>query len=818
YSNSTLFHSDEVQKLIHSYFELDNSLHGLWLYVEGGTFQKDSSDTAVINVPPITKYWERHEGYIRALDKEQSNSMQLDFNGLKVSNKQEAVWFSVSPADQNEPVVRCSYLMRDSENVPFGVFGIDVSLDNLMSTLSDADLDISPYVYLVDNQQVIRKHPNAELIGQSLTDTLQSPELIKWFQLGNTGGVKVYDPFERQEIFNMKRDLNMPGEDKWFLGMRLPVTVARKDFVPIRNFLLMVGFFSFFLTGMFIIYSIFRWRKEKENREQAEMQLSSSSAQLLSYMEGTEHVNIYSIDRNYNYLNFNSLHKRELMRLYGIKPRKGINILNLLPPTIGQILKKHYDRALSGEHFMITIEYERGYYQQVFNPIYGELGSIEGLTCNFIDITDKVISQMELEQYREHLEELVDERTKELRSQKEFFQVLIDQVPNQIFVRDHQGHYLLVNKACAKAFGFLIEEMIGKTILEIHHDDLEAEEFMREDQEILRDGSEVLYEALVTNNLDEQAWVIINKTRISLQNESYVMGVFVDITSLKSTESRLQEANKELSQTIDKLQSMQMKLLESEKMASLGQLMGGIAHEINNPINFVAGNVRPLLQDFDDVRSLLRELDGLGADIGEIKALVDKYDVEMIMNEMESLLHGIQDGAKRIGGIVNNLKTFAKPHSDEFTKANVIEGLNSTINLVSYKVRHRIKLLTNYEKVPDVVCIPAKLNQVFLNLINNAIQAMEGDGEISISTRSLENDKILIEIADSGSGISADIKHKVFEPFFTTKEVGDGTGLGLSLSFSIIQQHKGEISFRENKPRGTVFAIILPVDPLSVQR
>lgn len=809
HSNSIMFHSDQMAQLVDSYLRLDSTFQGLWIFIEGSTSGQDS----VKKAPPIISYWQKQDGITTKLNKEAARNLDLDYGALKYDPIPHKVWYSFSPGVDSAAVIRCSYLMRDDNGTVFGAFGIDISVSAIMGLLESADLEISPFTYLVDNKQVIRKHPDSQLVGVSIADTLSTPVLKKWFQKDEDAEGKYYDRDTRQEIFRLKRKLSLLGDKQWFIGMRLPVTVARKDFVPIRNFLLLVGFFSFFLTGMFIVYSIFRWRKEKENREQAEMQLSSSSAQLLSYMEGTEHVNIYSIDRDYNYLNFNSLHKRELMRLYGVKPRKGINIMNLLPDTISQILKKHYDRALSGEHFMITIEYERGYYQQVFNPIYGELGTVEGLTCNFIDITDKVISQMELEQYREHLEELVDERTKELRSQKEFLQVLIDQVPNQIFVRDRDGRYLLVNKACAKAFGFSIEDMIGKTIQAIHHDYEEAESFMKEDQSIMRNGNEMLYEALVTNALGEQAWVIINKTRIILHNEKYVMGVFVDITSLKTTENRLQEANKELSQNIDKLQSMQFKLIESEKMASLGQLLGGIAHEINNPINFVAGNVRPLLQDFDDLRSLIKDLNSMGDEVKSIREIISKYDVEMVMNEMESLLEGIHDGAQRIGGIVNNLKTFARPSSEDFSKADVLEGLNSTINLVSYKVRHRIKLETDFENVPEITCIPAKLNQVFLNLVNNSIQAMEGQGTINIKTRYVDGHKVLIEIADTGIGISQDIRHKVFEPFFTTKEVGEGTGLGLSLSFSIIQQHRGELSFRENQPRGTVFSIILPVDP-----
>lgn len=806
------YQSEILENFVFSYLNLDTISSGVWLY---HLPEADASAKGKRLSPVSLRYWQNDRGDPVTINKKKTDPYQRVFRKMCERDTEYEVEYVEMGAPDSASIIRCTKLLIDENANVFGVFGIDIPYRSVLGVLAKADRESGSYMYLIDSKKRVLSHPDPDIEGLSVRDTTGNKALARLFA-GPVNGKKMqYDPGTGKYIFRLATALELKkGAPGWELGMRLPVGVARKDFVPIRNLMLLVGFLSFFLMGIFIIYSVFRWKREKEEKEQTEVLLSSSYAQLLSYMEGSEHVNIYSLDRNYNYLNFNSFHREEMQRNFGQRPKKGDNILHLLPDKIGRILKGHFNRALAGEQFMLTIEYDSAYYQQIFNPIYDHENKVEGLTCNFIDITDKVIAQKELEQYREHLEDLVDERTKELRNQKDFFQTLIDQVPNQIFVRNRDGVYVLVNKACAKAFGMTIEEMLGKNVRETHYDKKEAEVFLMEDQAILKDDIVVSYEDHVRNKKGNEFWVIINKTRVSLQNDLFVMGVFVDITYLKTTETRLQQANHELNQTISKLKNIQFKLIESEKMASLGQLMGGIAHEINNPINFVAGNVRPLLQDFEDVRSLLKEISEMGEEGEEIRKLINKYDIGFLINEMELLLKGISEGAVRISDIVNNLKTFARPGSEDYVKADIVEGLKSTINLVRYKIRNRIEIETDIRDLPRIWCIPAKLNQVFLNLINNAVQAITDKGVIKISAYPESEDEVKIEIADTGYGIPESIKTKVFDPFFTTKEVGTGTGLGLSLSFSIIKQHKGEIFFRPNKPRGTIFTVTLPVNEI----
>ncbi len=739
--------------------------------------------------------------------KTNDNYAKLDFHPLFINKSRligDEQWNSLH-ADSGKVIFYKKLKNRE-------VIGVEIEI-RLISEFEKAE-QLKGGVYLIDlaGDKLFVFGGGEMADANSISDKYDSLSLqLAWSDKASEGHYFVEET--KSEIYRFIYPLNAPKFNKeWVLGIQLTGGVFFKEYYQTMSYLLIIGLITFLIIVFVVVYSIFKWKKDQDERHQMEILLNSSYAQLLSYMEGSEFVNIYSLDRNYCYLNFNSYHRQEIKRAFNGIPKKGMNMREVLPEKLWQMQKSHFDRVLAGEHFMTTVQEKEKFYQQIFNPIYDTTRGVIGLTCSFINITDKVIAQRELENYREHLEVLVEERTKELRIQKEFFQMLIDQVPNQVFVRDSESRYVLVNKASVMAFDMTMDELVGKTLLESHHNPEEAELYLLEDQTILENDIVVSYEDKVKNRAGNEQWVIVNKTRIKLLDQYFVMGVLMDISHLKDTENRLQDANVELSTTISKLQNTQYKLIESEKMASLGQLMGGIAHEINNPINFVAGNVRPLMQDFEDVRELIKEIEILGKGNLKVNELLEKYSIGFTLSEMESLLTGINEGAKRIGGIVTNLKNFAKPSLGEFTKYEITEGLNSTINLVSYKIRNRIRITTDYQEIPLVICMPAKINQVFLNLLNNAIQAIENKGEIVIKIKFSEASKMVhISIADSGSGIPDEFRNKVFDPFFTTKDVGKGTGLGLSLSFSIIQQHNGEITFEPNEPSGTIFHIRLPV-------
>jgi two-component system NtrC family sensor kinase len=265
------------------------------------------------------------------------------------------------------------------------------------------------------------------------------------------------------------------------------------------------------------------------------------------------------------------------------------------------------------------------------------------------------------------------------------------------------------------------------------------------------------------------------------------------------------------------LKRTQLKLIESEKMISLGQLTAGIAHEINNPINFVMANLSALRLDFEDILPLLqsiRQLKLSDDQTGVLAKLIEKseqIDLPMLEHEIRALLDSIDSGAERTHEIVKSLGAFSRNTSEHFLPANLNEGIDNTLMLIRGSLPERVEVKTNYGELPPVVCQITRLNQVFLNLLNNAVQAIEGSGTIHILTRQLDETNVEVQIRDTGNGMDAQTKQRIFEPFFTTKSVGEGTGLGLSISYGIIKQHQGQIEVDSKPGEGATFRIILPI-------
>lgn len=276
------------------------------------------------------------------------------------------------------------------------------------------------------------------------------------------------------------------------------------------------------------------------------------------------------------------------------------------------------------------------------------------------------------------------------------------------------------------------------------------------------------------------------------------------------------EKNEELNATLDKLTKTQTKLVASEKMASLGQLTAGVAHEINNPINFVSGNVQPLKRDINDLLDVLSRYEntikeqGLGDRFEEVKRLKDELDFDFMIQEIGQLIEGIEVGARRTAEIVKGLKNFSRLDENESKLANLNEGINSTLLILQSEFKNRVEVEQDLGNIPSILCYPGKLNQVFMNILSNAGQSIEDGGKIFIKTWADKN-FVHISIRDTGKGMSEEVKNHIFEPFFTTKDVGRGTGLGLSISFGIIENHFGSIKVESELGKGSEFTINLPL-------
>jgi two-component system NtrC family sensor kinase len=276
-----------------------------------------------------------------------------------------------------------------------------------------------------------------------------------------------------------------------------------------------------------------------------------------------------------------------------------------------------------------------------------------------------------------------------------------------------------------------------------------------------------------------------------------------------------EKQKRELHLTLENLKLAQSQLIQSEKMASVGVLTAGIAHELNNPINFVHGNVYPLQQDLDEVFAIIEEYDEaiknnkLEGHFAEVQALKEKIEFSFLIKEIFSLLNGIEEGAHRSSEIIKGLRSFSRLDDEMCQFYDIHEGIDSSLVLLQNKIKDKIAVRKDYGDFEGLECFPSKLNQVIMNILTNSIQAMDGEGELFIQTISSAIG-IKIIIKDNGKGMTPEVKEHIFDPFFTTKDVGQGTGLGLSISYGIIEKHNGNIDVISEPGKGTEFIISLP--------
>lgn len=311
---------------------------------------------------------------------------------------------------------------------------------------------------------------------------------------------------------------------------------------------------------------------------------------------------------------------------------------------------------------------------------------------------------------------------------------------------------------------------------------------------------------------------------VSRENEKLIRNQNVVLENKVEERTReLQESNQALQQTLTDLKETQAQLVESEKMASLGQLTAGVAHEINNPINFVTSNVGPLKRDVALLWEALAAVEQVGlsdASLEEKKeqlaAYKERADLEYLQTEIEFLLRGMHEGASRTAEIVKSMRIFSRVDEDVLKFADINEGLESTLVILNSVIKESVQVHTEWGDLTNVECYPGKLNQVFLNLINNGIYAInqkfgkKPGGMLTIITENRDGNAH-VTIRDNGTGMPQDVREKIFEPFFTTKEVGEGTGLGMSIVYNTIKKHNGEIRIESEEGVGTAFELIIPI-------
>jgi two-component system NtrC family sensor kinase len=385
-----------------------------------------------------------------------------------------------------------------------------------------------------------------------------------------------------------------------------------------------------------------------------------------------------------------------------------------------------------------------------------------------------------------------------LRLSEERFRSLVENANDIIFSMEADGTLTYISPKFTEAMGYEVSEFLGKSLIPLMHPD--DQERARAWLESGMESGERFsgYEHRFRHRNGDWLW-FISTASVLLDEEGkprQIIGISHDITRMKQVAEDLAHANHEL-------RDAQAQLVQSEKMASLGMLVAGIAHEINTPVGAISSMHDTLIRAVEKLRTALDR---------QHPGMVDASpEVQSALKLVQEANRVIENGAERVTTIVRRLRSFARLDEAELKKVDVHEGIEDTLTLIHHELKHSITVNREYGAIPPIACYPGRLNQVFLNLLNNARQAISGKGEITIRTY-VQDDQVHIAFKDSGSGIPPQHLKKIFDPGFTTKGVGVGTGLGLSICYQIVRDHRGEIRVESEVGSGTTFTVILPMN------
>lgn len=520
--------------------------------------------------------------------------------------------------------------------------------------------------------------------------------------------------------------------------------------------------------------------------------------QLIAEREDGE--NIYILDQSFNYLYFNQFHYQSMKDTFGFTPKVGMSMIQMLPEKYSQRYTSIYKSALENKRY--THLEKVGVRYLKFSFFRHEDESNENIIVVSVkDETEGTLIQQELEKYREELEEIVEERSRKIINQRNFYQQLIDEDPNYLFVRNASGKYIMANEASAASFGVSVNETVGKSVIELHSNKSEALSFLSEDHEILTSGKE--HNSIVRHDWRDGStrWTFLKKKRIEIDGEFYILGILTDITSLKEVQEALEKKNDELKNTLEELKEMQIKLVSSEKMASVGQLTSGFAHEINNPINYVGGNIAPLKRDIADLYNWIKKF------IPEEHE--EAHELKETMIEIDQLLSGIEEGASRIKKLIKDLKNLASSQSDEPVICDINQDLSATIRLIMSGLSDQVIIREDYGTIQPILAVSREMQQVYLNIIDYCLQQIKFNGEIQFRTY-FENEINHINISIMGVQLPHHEIIELFDPFSRTDRDATKLGLGLAISFRIITKLNGDLFINEQFTNGTQFIVKIP--------
>ncbi len=492
-----------------------------------------------------------------------------------------------------------------------------------------------------------------------------------------------------------------------------------------------------------------------------------------------------------------------------------------------QLLRFVLDQLEQPDEFLAMVEY---LYQHPGEASYHEIILKDKRILERYSVSVKLPSGEECGRIW-YFRDISDRKQTEINLQQSnlLLQSVLEATSDMIFAKDSEHRYIFANSATLKFLGLSEAQMVGKTDFEAFP--LEFAQYVREwDNRILRSGVAETFEENVLNAAGQMVTVYTTKTPMRAHdgNITGMVAIARDISDRKQAENAVLQKSQELEQTIDELKQAQLQMVQNEKMATLGNLVAGVAHEINNPIGFITGSVNNIEEYIQDLLAHLEYYQKYYPEpVPEVSDHAEDIDIEFLLQDLPKLIPSMKIASQRIREISNSLRTFSRADTQEKVACDIHEGINSTLLILKYRLkasdkRPAIGVIAEYGKLPFVKCFLGQLNQVFMNIIANAIDALDAANVgktfaevevnpqlITIFTEVSGDEKMaVIRIRDNGPGMSEEVRSHIFEHLFTTKEVGKGTGLGLAIARQIVEEkHGGKLSCISVLGKGTEFVI-----------